>query len=88
VRAEQEEAVNETQQHNERRDSGVEDARDDGRALHVVHTQVQQPVEDLEEEQQREQRDELGAEVIPEHCEGQARFRHGVEKPLHQMLIF
>ena len=42
----------------------VEEERDDGGALHVVHPVLSQPVERLEEQQQGEQSHELGGEVI------------------------
>lgn len=67
-------------------DSGVEKNGDDWRAFHEVHTVVGQPVEGLEEQQHREQRHELGREVIPEHSEGQAGLGDGIEGPFHQVL--
>ena len=47
-------------------DPQVEEERDDGRPLHVVHPVLRQPVERLEEQQQGEQGYELGGEIVPE----------------------
>lgn len=51
-----------------------------------VHAVLGQPVEALEEEQQREERHEAWREVVPEHREGQAGLRHGVPRSLDQVL--
>ena len=53
---------------------------------HKVHAVLGQPVEALEEEQQREEGHEARGEVVPEHGEGQAGLRHGVPRALNQVL--
>lgn len=45
---------------------------------HIVNPVLGQPVEGLEEEQDREQGYELGIEVVPEHGKSQTRLRQGV----------
>ena len=59
-----EEHVQRGEDEGEGEDPQVEEERDDGGALHVVHSVLRQPVERLEEQQQGEQSHELGGEVI------------------------
>lgn len=53
---------------------------------HKVHSILRQPVEALQEEQQGEECDKAGGEIVPEHGEGQARFRHRVPGALDEVL--
>lgn len=54
---------------------------------HKVHPVFCQPVEALEEEQEGEEGDEAGGEVVPEHSERQARLGHRVPGALDEMLM-
>lgn len=56
------------------------------RVTYKVHAVLGQPVEALEEEQQREERHKARREVVPEHGEGQAGLCHGVPRTLDQVL--
>lgn len=53
---------------------------------HKVHPVFSQPVEALKEEQEGEEGNEAGGEVIPEHSECQARLGHRVPGALDEML--
>ncbi len=59
--------VDKSEQRGQRDHPQVEGERDRRRTLHKVHPVLRQPVEGLQEQQQRKQRDELGREVVPEN---------------------
>lgn len=56
--------------------------------LHVVDAVLGEPVETLEEEEEREEGDELGAQVVSEDGEGQAGLCDGVPAAFDEMLHF
>ena len=60
--------------------SDVEQSSNDRGPLHVVHPVVSQPMECLQEQQHCKQCYKLGAEVVTEHGEGKASFRHSVKE--------
>lgn len=54
---------------------------------HKVHPVFCQPVKALEEEQEGEEGNKAGGEVVPEHSECQARLGHCVPGALDEMLM-
>jgi hypothetical protein len=60
--------------------------RDSSKMSYVVDSILRQPVKGLEEQQNREQRDELWIEVVPENGECEAGLGQRIPEPLHQML--
>ena len=53
---------------------------------HKVHPVLGQPVEALKEEEEGEEGDEAGGEVIPEHSEGQTGLSDSVPGALDEVL--
>lgn len=72
----------------QRQDPEMEQDRYDRTPLHEVNPFLSQPVERLQEQQESEQSNKLGREVILENGESQAGFSHGVPRPFHEMFKF
>ncbi len=79
-------AVEGEEQRDERRDAHVRERGDGGRLLHVGDAVVHQPVEDLKEEERREEADEAQVELLAEDRHREARLGDGVPRALVQRL--
>lgn len=53
---------------------------------HKVHTVLSQPVKTLEEEEESEEGNKAGAEVIPKDSEGQTRLSDGIPGTFQKVL--